>query len=239
MAAGTRATISASYTVPADAQQGVHVNQVQSASSNNPVVTATDSNTVLTVNLGISKSDNLSQVTAGDGITHRFAITVTNSGPSPASSVLVTDNWPLGFSRSTVNSSQGTCDTTNPNIFTCSLGSISVDSQATITATYTVPSTTPPGIYTNQALAQAPDSALVTASDATTVSASANLAITKSDGVTSVTAGDGVVRSYVISVNNPGPSLASSVLVTDTWPVGFTRWPGEPLSGDLQHHQSE
>ncbi len=223
ISAGSLATISASYTVPADAQPGVYTNHVQSASSNNPVVTANDSNTVLTVNLGIAKSDNLSQVTAGDGVTHRYAITVINSGPSPASSVLVTDTWPLGLSRSAVNSSQGSCDTTKPNNFTCSLGSISVDRHATITATYTVPSTTAPGIYTNQAFAHAPDSALVTASDATTVSASANLAITKSDGVTSVTAGDGVVRSYIITLNNPGPSLASSVMVTDTWPVGFTR----------------
>ena len=78
-------------------------------------------------------------------------------------------------------------------------------------------------MYTNQAQAKSPASVLITATDVNTVSASANLRILKSDGLSQVTAGDGITHRYAITVTNSGPSLASSVIVTDTWPVGFTR----------------
>ena len=55
------------------------------------------------------------------------------------------------------------------------------------------------------------------------VGQSADLSITKSDGVTTVTPGDGIARTYTIIVSNAGPSQANSVVVTDTWPVGFTQ----------------
>src|SRR5207247_1743942 len=61
-----------------------------------------------------------------------------------------------------------------------------------------------------------------TASDTDHVLTSADLAITKSDGVTTVTAGDGVVRTYTITVTNNGPSDAQDVSVADAWPAGFT-----------------
>src|SRR5207249_4710650 len=47
----------------------------------------------------------------------------------------------------------------------------------------------------------------------------ADLSVTKSDGVTTVTAGDGVPRTYTITVSNAGPSNATSVTLSDTWPV--------------------
>ena len=57
----------------------------------------------------------------------------------------------------------------------------------------------------------------------TTVTGSADLSVTKSDGVSSVTAGDGITRTYTITVANGGPSDATSVMLSDTWPAGFTR----------------
>ena len=60
---------------------------------------------------------------------------------------------------------------------------------------------------------------------------SANLSITKTDGVTSVTAGDGVVRTYTITVTNGGPSNATGVSVSDTFPAGFTIGTVTPSQG--------
>ena len=55
-----------------------------------------------------------------------------------------------------------------------------------------------------------------TASDSDTVATNAVLTITKSDGVTSVTAGTST--TYTITVGNSGPSDAQGVTLTDTWP---------------------
>jgi uncharacterized repeat protein (TIGR01451 family) len=55
------------------------------------------------------------------------------------------------------------------------------------------------------------------------VTASADVSITKSDGVTNVVAGDGATHTYTITVTNAGPSDAANVSVADTWPSGFTR----------------
>ena len=52
-----------------------------------------------------------------------------------------------------------------------------------------------------------------TATDSNTVATSANLSVTKSDGVTSVTAGDGVTYTYTITVSNSGPSDAAGSLL--------------------------
>src|SRR3989442_9797384 len=61
------------------------------------------------------------------------------------------------------------------------------------------------------------------ASKTTTVNTSADLSVTKSDGVASVSVLDSSTHTYTIVVSNAGPSMASGVTLTDTWPNGFTR----------------
>jgi subtilisin len=51
----------------------------------------------------------------------------------------------------------------------------------------------------------------------------ADLSITKDDGVSKIIAGDGNTYTYIITVKNNGPSGASGVQVLDTWPPGFIR----------------
>ena len=225
--AGGHQTITAAYTVPAGTSAGDYTNHVQASSPDvTGPATATDVTTVLDrVNLGISKSDGVTQVTAGDGVTYHYTIIVTNNSPSLAAGVGVTDTWPAGFTRGAVVASQGACVLTNPTNFTCALGDILAGAQATITVAYTVPAGTPAGNnYTNTAVANALNAnAPVTASDINTVLTNAILAINKTDGVSQITAGNGVTYHYSIVVTNNGPSVASGVVVTDTWPVGFTR----------------
>jgi subtilisin len=102
--------------------------------------------------LSITKNDNVDVITAGDGKTYSYTITVKNSGPSYASNVRVSDIWPAMFTRGVVRNSQGSCDTaTSSTDFTCDLGTIVKDGTATVTVKYTVSSSTPPGSYTNRA----------------------------------------------------------------------------------------
>ena len=128
--------------------------------------------------LTIAKSDSITQVIAGDGILHSYMITITNQGPTTAIRTVVTDTWPVGFLRGSVIPSRGSCDTTGPDNFTCSLGNISSGSRATISASYTVPTTAQPGLYTNQVQSASSNNPVVTAHESTKV-LTVNLGIAK------------------------------------------------------------
>ena len=84
--------------------------------------------------------------------------------------------------QGTVTPSQGTCSG-SPS-FTCNLGTIAAGGTATVTATYTVPSSTT-GSQTNTATVSSatsdPTPGNNTATDTNTVDTSADLSITKSD----------------------------------------------------------
>ena len=58
------------------------------------------------------------------------------------------------------------------------------------------------------------------ATDSDTLGASADLAITKTDGVTTATAGGSV--TYTITASNAGPSNATGATVADTFPASLT-----------------
>ena len=97
--------------------------------------------------LSITVDDGVSKITAGDGNTYTYSITVKNNGPSDASGVQVFDTWPEGFIRGAMTLSQGTCDTAVN--FSCDLGTLAKNSIANIDISYTVPDTVSPGNYSN------------------------------------------------------------------------------------------
>jgi uncharacterized repeat protein (TIGR01451 family) len=53
--------------------------------------------------LSVMKTDGVTTVNAGDGLTHTYTITVTNSGPSQATNVMLVDSWPSGFNRTSLS----------------------------------------------------------------------------------------------------------------------------------------
>ena len=59
----------------------------------------------------------------------------------------------------------------------------------------------------------------------------ADLAVSVSDGLASVVAGDGLTHAYTITVTNGGPSDATAVSLTDSWPSGFSQGAISPSQG--------
>ncbi len=59
----------------------------------------------------------------------------------------------------------------------------------------------------------------------------ADLSVTIDDGISNITAGDGNLYNYTITVKNKGPGDASSVRVFDKWPNEFTRNSITPSQG--------
>src|SRR5207237_1242006 len=183
---------------------------------------ATDSDTLAaSADLSITKTDGVTTATAGGSVT--YTITASNAGPSNATGATVADTFPasLTCTWTCVGAGGGTCTASgsgniNDTVNLPTGGSITYTSSCTISASAT-------GTLSNTATVTAP--AGVTdptpgnnsATDADTLAASADLAITKVDTPDPVVAGNNI--TYTITVNNAGPSNAASVSLSDTLPA--------------------
>jgi uncharacterized repeat protein (TIGR01451 family) len=161
------------------------------------------------------------------GTQMQYQITVTNGGPSVAHDVIVTDTLPAGVSFVSVTPSVGTCTNGQPSArdVRCGLGNLASGANATITiVAFVAPDVVPGTILFNEAVVSSstadPDNDDVRDSVSTTVTASADLSVSKSDSPDPVLAGNRV--TYTITASNAGPSTAQNVTVTDTLPAGTT-----------------
>jgi len=160
---------------------------------------------------------------AGNNIT--YTITVTNNGPSTASSVSWTDTLPAGTTFvSEMQTSGPTFTCTTGATISCSIASMAPSA----VAVFSVVVQTSPAIPNNTTLSNTasvvsttPDNTAGNNSSTvnTTISASADVAVVKTAPAAAV-AGSNV--TYTITVTNNGPSNASSVTLTDTLPAGTT-----------------
>ncbi len=160
-----------------------------------------------------------------------YEITVTNFGPSDAPNVIINENVPQELESVVVQSSKGTCYAVDEDTHShvCEIGTMAVDEVVIITVTGIVAGdTTNP--LTNTAWIS--DCGCTTNPDdnndvsiITPVEPNADLAINKS---ATATAEAGGVITYTIDVINYGPSTATGVVITDTFPAGVT--PQIPVS---------
>jgi len=223
MAANQRATI----VVPITALTPQNVSDTASVSSDtddpdhNNDVASDVLNFVAAADLSISKTHSPEPVTAGEQLT--YTLTIHNSGPSTAPSVVVTDVLPIEVSFVSATPSSGTCAGTTT--LTCNLGSMSNGQTRTITVVVNVKPDTPNGaIIVNNASVTSdaldPDNGDNVDSSPATVQTSADLRIIKTDSPDPVIAGANL--TYVLAVTNLGPSTARNVVVADTLPAGLT-----------------
>lgn len=102
-----------------------------------------------TTDMSITKTANGTQFLGGSNVT--YTIAVTNNGPTTAANVVVTDTIPAGTSVVSATSTQGSCVGTAPVV--CTIGSMNIGAQATITLVVKLPSTQ--GTFTNTAVVTA------------------------------------------------------------------------------------
>ncbi|MEO8503891.1 MAG: hypothetical protein ABI609_08355 [Acidobacteriota bacterium] len=186
---------------------------------------ATDSDTLgASADLAITKTDGVTTATAGGSVT--YTITASNAGPSSATGSTVADTFPasLTCTWTCVGAGGGTCTASgsgniNDSANLPSGGSVTYTASCTISGAAT-------GTLSNTATVAAPGGVTDptpgnnSATDTDTLGASADLAITKTDGVTTATAGGSV--TYTITASNAGPSNATGATVADTFPAPLT-----------------
>ena len=180
--------------------------------------------------LAITKTDGVTSVVPG-GPSTTYTIVVSNAGPSAVTGVSVSDPLPAGVTAATwtATTSSGGGVVSGPTRGTGALATtVDLPVNATVTFTFTVqvsPSAT--GTLDNTATVTPPAGVTDTnpannsASDTDTLTPQADLAITKTDGVTSVVPG-GPSTTYTIVVSNAGPSAVTGVSVSDPLPAGVT-----------------
>jgi len=186
---------------------------------------ATDSDTLTpSANLGITNTDGVTTATAGGSVT--YTITASNAGPSNATGATVADTFPasLTCTWTCVGAGGGTCTASgsgniNNTVNLPAGGSVTYTASCAISAAAT-------GTLSNTATVAAPGGVTDpvpgnnSATDTDTLGASADLAITVTDGVTTATPGGSV--TYTITASNAGPSNATGATVADTFPASLT-----------------
>ncbi|MEW5868425.1 MAG: sortase [Chloroflexota bacterium] len=207
------ATVVNTATLLVSADDMVSTNNISS------VTTVVDS-----VDMGVSLSVvPASTIDAGDTIT--FTLAITNAGPAAGTNAVVSLPLPADFSYTRLSSSSpGACLTvpaTGPSTLTWNIGSLpksSVPLNCVFTATADL--TALNGEYTFKGTATSSnrsdwDTANNSDTVVVTVSPEVDLAITKSDGASTIPAGQNT--TYTIRVENTGLLTATQVVVTDNF----------------------
>ncbi len=171
------------------------------------------------VDLALTKSDSPDPVNAGANLT--YTITITNDGDTAATNAVMTDQLPQ-VAPGPVTTTQGSCS--GQAFITCNLGTIASGATVTITINVQVPPSTAPGTLSNTAEVHSDgsegDTSNNAATETTTVTASADLAVTKDAVQSPVPTGTNL--TYTINLIPPAPSDAQNVTLTDVVPAGTT-----------------
>ena len=218
----TAPAISLVVTAPSEATTLTNTASVASTTADADTTDNTD-----TASTDVTASADLSIVKTGPatvvaGGTISYSLAVANAGPSSATDLTVTDVLPTGVTFVSATGADWTCTHVASTSVTCTLPTLGAKASA---AVITVVVAAPPGaasLTNNASVASAtadPDTTDNSDSATTAVTASADLAITKT-GPAAVVAGGSI--TYSLTVSNAGPSAADSLLVTDTLPVGVT-----------------
>jgi uncharacterized repeat protein (TIGR01451 family) len=156
------------------------------------------------------------------GGTGTCTIFVDNLGPSDARSVTLVDALTANgsFTITGVTPSQGTC-TVSGNTVTCALGTLPAGARATLLVDVTANEAVDINdIATVSAVTPDPNTSNNRATGSISVSAVADVGITKTDSPDPLN--NGTVLTYTLTVTNAGPSTARNVVVSDTVPAGMS-----------------
>lgn len=176
--------------------------------------TAATTTTATTADVAISQTASPNPVAGGFPLT--YTLTVTNNGPDPATSVVVTDALATAAFVS-ATPSVGTCSGTST--VTCSLGALAVGASETIVII--IRPLNGPGTRNNTATVSSQIGDNVPANNSSTipVTITAGVDIQQTVVASPGTVLQGAPMTFVMTTRNGGPAQATGVTMTDTLPA--------------------
>lgn len=169
-------------------------------------------------NLSVAKTSlPNTQVSGGDPL--EYTIIVTNSGPSAASNVLITDQLPTEMTFVSASVPGGTCSYAQAKV-TCTLGHLAFKATATAKIKVTAGSVNKTAVKNSVTVKSEdtdPDESDNAAESSIDILAQPDVSIKKT--VSPEIALPGKILTYTLEVQNAGPSKATGLLITDTLPL--------------------
>lgn len=196
----------------------VSIAQAELDTTNNSDSASTD----LTPQFDVTITKTADDTTPAPGANVTYTVGLTNSGPSTATGVILTDDIPAGltFVSGTLNGQAATSDGTTVTFPAITLAD---DATANATLVFTV-GVDASGTITNTATVAADNGETNTnnntATEDITATPTADLIVTKTVDETNALAGSNLV--YTVTVTNQGVSTAVDATATDTLPSGVT-----------------
>jgi uncharacterized repeat protein (TIGR01451 family) len=229
---GSVGTITATYQVNAGTAAGTIISDTVTGSTTSSDTNS--SNNTATVNIGVAVTGDAdlsltnagtpTPVDAGQDIT--FAQTVTNNGPSSASTVTLTETLPANTTFVSLTGPGGAWTCTNTAPYKCTDATVAAPSTANFTFVVQVNPTVTVGTAITDTASVAssvttdPNPGNNTASSTVYVADSANLSVTNSNTPVPVEAGNNITYTQVVT--NSGPSAAANATFTETTPADTT-----------------
>jgi large repetitive protein len=169
-----------------------------------------------------------STATPINGAAFSYTITVTNSGPSTATNVVVADTFPAaGLTFVNSSASQGAYNVATGQ---WSIGTLAANAQAVLVINTIYNAGGTPVANTASVTSDLPDPVPSDNTRSVTTPAKiADLSLTKTSSTTTPRLGDNL--SFTIGVSNAGPDAASGVLVRENLAVGLTFVSATPSVG--------
>ncbi len=174
--------------------------------------------TIQRADISVLKSVDNAVANVGENVT--FTVTVSNAGPDAASSLVVNDLLPSGFTLVSESAASGAYNSTT-GVWT--IGNLANGASTTLTVTGTVLSL---GDYNNVAAVvnadQVDDDKTNNSASIEVVPPQSDLSISKAVNANNPNVGDQVTFTVLVTNNGPDPANATNVEVTDILPSGYT-----------------
>ncbi len=211
------------FEYPAPGPGTVPVDTTITTGSTDAVPANNTANGVTTIasiaDLSVVKTDGSPTYTAGAAIS--YTVTVSSAGPSTVTSLTLTDALPAAILSPIFTPSIGSYD---PGSGAWTGISLAAGGSLTLTVSGTVSGSAAGDLVNTATVAPPagttdPDPTDDTATDTDAPNPLADLAVVKTDGSPTYTAGAAI--SYTITVSNAGPSTATSLTLTDALPAAI------------------